>query len=78
MRRSFTLTKRDMVKVILTALYNRDHTLTDEEITNHHVWYKRFNRLMRLQKCDLTSHYNTALKVINGRLKPSEASFEIG
>ena len=61
------LTKRDMVKVILTALYNRDHTLTDDEIENNDLWRRRVNRLLRKSKSFIESQYKPSLDILTRR-----------
>jgi len=59
----YQLTKLDMAKVVVTALYNLDGLVTEE----NEVLWKRVKRHARLKKEDLESSYKLAKKILGER-----------
>jgi len=61
------LTKKDMVKVILTVVWYRNYILTDKEIEAIPVWKRRVNQMMRNNREQLESLHRTAKRILKGR-----------
>lgn len=59
------LTKMDMAKVIVTALYNLDELVTEK----NGVAWRHAKRLARLKKSHITSDYDRAVRILNERNK---------
>ena len=59
------LTKMDMSKVIVTALYNLDELVTEK----NGVAWRHAVRLARQKKDHIVEHYNKAVRILNKKAK---------
>jgi len=58
------LTKMDMAKVVVTALYNLTELVTEK----NSVAWNHAKRIARQKKDHVVEHYNKALAVLNKRI----------
>lgn len=59
------LTKMDMAKVIVTALYNLSELVTEK----NQVAWRHAKKLARQKKEHVIDNYNRAIKVLNNKIK---------
>ena len=60
------VTKQDMAKNIIVALYNLKSI---EEVEKHDVTRKHYNRILKRKKENLKNHYEMALNIINEKIR---------